>query len=340
MIAREYLVALLLALAIPAAQAERQRLVVYTSVAPDLLQAYEQAFESDVPDIDIELLRAASGIITARVLAERDQPVADVVWGVAASNLLVLEEAGLLHPYAPVGLEHLSPAFRDQADPPSWTGMDVWTAMICFNTDEATRHGLPAPTSWRDLLDPVYRGHLTMPNPASSGTGYMMVSGWLQLMGEQAGWEFMDALHKNAVLYTHSGSKPCRLAGAGEHAVGLSYEFRAATLRDRGAPIDLIFPAEGLPWDIDASAIVSGTSRLPAARRFIDWAASRSANELYAQSWAIVAIPGVAKPQPYLPDDLEQRLLEMDMGWAASNRARILAEWRRRYEGKSEPLSD
>ena len=328
------------ALVVTPVAAERQRLVVYTSVATDLLDAYESAFEAAVPDIDLEVLRAASGIITARVLAEREQPVADVVWGVAASNLLVLEAAGLLQPYAPAGLDALAPAFRDAADPPAWIGMDVWTAMVCFNTREASRLGLPAPARWSDLVDPAYRGHLTMPNPASSGTGYMMVSGWLQLMGEQAGWAFMDALHRNAALYTHSGSKPCRLAGAGEYAVGLSYEFRASVLRERGAPIDLIFPAEGLPWDIDASAIVRGTPRLAAARRFMDWTASQDANALYAQSWAIVARPGAARPLPHLPADLADRLLHVDMAWAALNRERILAEWRRRYEGKSEPKQE
>ena len=111
-------------------------------------------------------------------------------------------------------------------------------------------------------------------------------------------------------------------------------------LKERGAPIELVFPAEGLPWDIDASAIVRGTPRLAAARRFMDWVASREANELYARSWAIVARPGVAKPLPHLPPDLAGRLLEVDMSWAASNRERILAEWRRRYEGKSEPRKE
>lgn len=214
--------------------------------------------------------------------------------------------------------------------------MDVWTATICFNTEEGARLGLPAPRRWQDLSDPVYRGALTMPDPASSGTGYMMVSGWLQLLGEQGGWAFMDALHRNTALYTHSGSKPCKLAGAGEYPIGLSYDYRAATLKQLGAPLDLIFPEEGLPWDIDASAIVRGTRRQAAARRFMDWNASRAANELFAESWAIVAMPGVATPATHLPADLAGRLMPIDMEWAALNRGRILTEWRRRYQGKSE----
>ena len=81
-----------------------------------------------------------------------------------------------------------------------------------------------------------------MPNPASSGTGYLMVSAWLQMMGEEKGWAFMDALHQNIAAYTHSGSKPCRQAAAGEYAVGLSFEYRANKTKEDGAPIDIVLP--------------------------------------------------------------------------------------------------
>src|SRR5690606_40017086 len=62
--------------------------------------------------------------------------------------------------------------------------LDAWAASICFNTVEAGKLGLPAPTSWKDLADPVYAGRIIMPNPNSSGTGFLDVSSWLQLFGE------------------------------------------------------------------------------------------------------------------------------------------------------------
>ena len=71
------------------------------------------------------------------------------------------------------------------------------------------------PESWNDLTKPVYQGHVVMPNPNSSGTGFLDVSSWLQLWGEEGGWQFMDALHENIAWYTHSGSKPCKQAAAG-----------------------------------------------------------------------------------------------------------------------------
>lgn len=312
-------------------------LTVYTALEADQLKAYQARFESDYPDVKIKWVRDSTGIITAKLLAEKAAPQADVVMGVAASSLLVLEKEGMLQPYAPKGIDKLTPRYVDTSRPPSWVGMDVWGATLCFNTVEAARLGIRKPTSWKDLLKPEYKGRIVMPNPASSGTGYFDVTAWLKLFGEKDGWAYMDRLHDNIAQYTHSGSKPCKQAAAGEFPIGIAFEYRAAKLKESGAPIDLVFPKEGLGWDVEATAIMKGTRNLEAARKLADWSASRTANELYEKNFAIVAYPGVARPNPLIPANYEQLLVKQDLKWSAANRDRILAEWTRRYDGKSEP---
>ena len=176
-----------------------------------------------------------------------------------------------------------------------------------------------------------------MPNPSSSGTGFLDVSSWLQQFGEQEGWAYMDKLHNNISRYTHSGSKPCKLAAAGETAVGVSFAYRGAKLMTKGAPIEVIFPKEGLGWDMEAASIVKGTDKLDAAKSLMNWVTSRSANELYNKSYAVVAMPGVAKPIKNYPADIEQRMIDNNFEWSAINRSRILKEWQQRYDTKSEP---
>lgn len=312
-------------------------LTVYTALEADQLKAYQQKFEQDTPGIKLRWVRDSTGIITAKLLAEKANPQADVVMGVAASSLLVLEKEGMLHGYAPKNLASLSRQYVDNATPPSWVGMDVWGSAICFNTVETAKLGLKKPESWKDLLKPEYKGRIVMPNPASSGTGYFDVTAWLLLFGEKDGWSYMDKLHHNIAQYTHSGSKPCKQAAAGEFPIGISFEYRAAKLKDSGAPIDVIFPKEGLGWDVEATAIMKGSKNLDAARKLADWSASQSANEQYEKNFAIVAMPGVAKPNPHIPADYEKRLVKQDLRWAAAQRERILAEWSKRYDGKSEP---
>lgn len=334
--ATSFLYAAALSLASVSALADTT-LTVYTALEADQLKAYQQKFEQDTPGIKLRWVRDSTGIITAKLLAEKANPQADVVMGVAASSLLVLEKEGMLHGYAPKNLASLSRQYVDNATPPSWVGMDVWGSAICFNTVEAAKLGLKKPESWKDLLKPEYKGRIVMPNPASSGTGYFDVTAWLLLFGEKDGWSYMDKLHQNIAQYTHSGSKPCKQAAAGEFPIGISFEYRAAKLKDSGAPIDVIFPKEGLGWDVEATAIMKGSKNLDAARKLADWSASQSANEQYEKNFAIVAMPGVAKPNPHIPADYEKRLVKQDLRWAAAQRERILAEWSKRYDGKSEP---
>jgi len=327
---------LMLALAAGSAAAQKTQLLVYTALETDQLKAYQEGFNKVEPNIEIKWVRDSTGVITAKLLAEKANPQADAVMGVAASSLALLDNNGMLEPYAPKNLAAISAQYRDRKNPPAWFGMDVWGATVCFNTVEAQKRNIPKPETWQDLTKPAYKGQVVMPNPASSGTGFFDVTAWLTLWGEDGGWKYMDALHQNIAQYTHSGSKPCNMAASGEFVVGISFEYRANTNKARGAPIDLVFPKEGLGWDLEAFAIHKGTKKLDAAKKLADWAASRDAMVLYGKNFAITAMPGVAQPLPNIPADYEQRLVKMDFAWAANNRERILAEWIKRYDGKSE----
>jgi iron(III) transport system substrate-binding protein len=320
-----------------AAGAQKTELNVYTALETDQLKAYTEGFNKVYPNIDIKWTRDSTGVITAKLLAEKANPVADLVVGVSASSMAVFGNEGMLQGYAPKGLDKLSQQYRDPANPPLWVGMDVYGAAICFNTVEAAKLGLPKPETWQDLTKPIYKGRVVMPNPASSGTGYLDVTGWIQMWGETDAWKFMDALHQNIAQYTHSGSKPCRQAGAGEFPIGVSFEYRAVTTKKSGAPIDIIFPTEGLGWDLEASGIMKTTKKLDAAKSLMDWLASQAAMELYSKNFAVLAMPGVAKPLDFVPADYEKRLVKNDFAWSAKNRDKIIAEWMKRYDAKSEP---
>jgi iron(III) transport system substrate-binding protein len=314
-------------------------LTVYTALEADQLKAYKDAFEAKNPGTTINWVRDSTGVVTAKLLAEKAAPVADVVMGLAATSLMLLDKEGMLQGYAPQGLDVIPASYRDSMNPPKWVGMDVWSSALCFNTVEADKAKLPKPATWEDLTKPEYKGKITMPNPASSGTGYLMVSAWLQMMGEEKGWAFMDKLHQDIASYTHSGSKPCKQAAAGEYVIGLSFEYRANKSKKDGAPIDVVLPSDGLGWDMEASAIMATTPKLDDAKKLIDWSVTKEANELYAQNYAIVAMPGVAKPLEYVPSNIESLLIKNDFNWAAANRDRILGEWTKRYDNKSEPKS-
>jgi iron(III) transport system substrate-binding protein len=316
---------------------QRTRVTAYTALEADQIAPYKAAIEADLPDVEMVFVRDSTGVITARFLAEKDNPRADVVFALAATSLLLFEKQGLLEAYEPKGAGALKPAFRDTAAPYTWTGHDAFLAVLCFNTAEAAKVKVAAPTSWQDILKPEFKGKIVMPHPASSGTGYLQIAAWLQLMGEQAGWAYMDKLHENIAVYTHSGSAPCVQAAKGERMAGIGFDMRGAREKTQGAPIDIILPKEGAGWDMEASSIVKGTKVMDAAKKVMDWSTGRKANELFGKYYAIVAHPDVKSAPPNYPAGAEAAMAKNDFAWMADNRDRILAEWTKRYESKAAP---
>ena len=326
-----------LAGSVMAGAAKAEELIVYTAVEPEELTGFAKAFEAKHPGIKIKWVRDSTGIMTAKLLAEGKNTPADIVWGLAATSLLLLKDADILEPYAPKGVEKLEAKFVDSDSPPSWVGQRAWIASICVNTAEAKAKNLPIPKSWADLTKPVYKGHIVMPNPASSGTGFLDVSSWIQMWGEEKAWKFMDDLHQNIGIYTHSGSKPCKMAGKGEFPIGVSFAYKGAQLKAKGAPVETIAPSEGVGWDLESFGLVKGAKNAAAAKKFADWSVTREVNVTYNKEYAVVAYPGVAKPVKHFPPDIDKKMIKNDFLWAAKNRKAILAEWKKRYDSKSQP---
>ncbi|NMC50593.1 MAG: putative 2-aminoethylphosphonate ABC transporter substrate-binding protein [Desulfovibrio sp.] len=312
-------------------------ILVYTALEDDEYPGYLELFKKEHPDITVKVVRDSTGIVTAKLLAEKDNPQADVVWGTAATSLLVCDQNGMLEGYAPKNLDKVAAQFRDPATPPHWVGIKAWETGFCVNTVESEKQKLPIPKTMADLAKPEYKGKLVMPNPASSGTGFLTVSAILQTMGEEKGWQFLDKLHDNIALYTHSGSKPCKMAGAGEFPIGISFGYRGIIQKQKGEPVDTVFPSDGCGWDVEANALIRKATIKPEAKVFLDWALSGEVMKMYAKVYPLTAYPtGVAIPEGY-PADPFNILVKNDFQWAAKNRDRILEEWSKRYGSKSEP---
>jgi iron(III) transport system substrate-binding protein len=316
-------------------QAEPVTLVIYTAKENDEIAKYLPVAQAAMPDVKLEILRLSTGDLTARLLAEKDNPQADVIYGTAATSMMIFQEEGMLEPYAPKGVEAILPQFKDTNNPPYWVGVDAYVTAFCVNTALAQEKSLPIPQSWEDLLNPVYQGQIVMPNPASSGTGFMFVSSVLQGLGEDAGWAYLKELDKNMAIYTKSGSAPCKMAGAGEYPIGISFEFVAAQQIAAGAPLELVLPAEGSGYEMEVSAIVKGTKKAEAAKQFLDWAISDEAMNLYAEYFGVLARPGFPAPEG-IPADIAERLFPMDFAWSSENREEILASWTGDFSAKAE----
>jgi iron(III) transport system substrate-binding protein len=326
--------ALLLAACGPRAP-QTKKVIIYTAKENDEVAEFIPVAQKALPDLELEVLRLSTGDLTARLLAEKDNPQADLIWGTAATSMMIFQAEGMLESYAPKGWETIHAQFKDKNNPPQWVGVDAYVTAFCVNTAIANEKNLPIPQSWTDLLNPVYEGQIVMPNPASSGTGFMFVSSVLQGMGQDAGFNYLRELDKNMAMYTKSGSAPCRMAAAGEFPIAISFEFVGANLIKDGAPLTMVFPAEGSGFEMEVNALLKGSKNPEGAKRFLDWAISDEAFNLYAKYFGVLAKPGFPAPEG-IPADIANRLFPMDFQWSTTNRDAVLAQWLSLFEDKAQ----
>lgn len=317
-------------LAVPAwLPAAEERLVVYTAFEENELKDFWEQFRKDLPDLAAKAsyIRASTGPIMARVEAERANPQADVIWGVFNDYLTAAARKGLLEPYVAKESDRIPARFKHPEN--MWQGVTLLTVAFAVNTKRMQELRLPPPRTWDDLLDPRYKGHIVMSNPSTSGTAYLLLASHVRRLGEDRAFEYYERLDKNLAQVTKSGGAPGRMAAAGETPIGIALAYEVEVARKQGAPIEVIHPTDGVAWTFEGNALVKGARNPQNARRFLDWAVSRSAMEAYAK-WRGSGITrtDVAVSGPRITD---LRLIDLDFVWAAENKDRLVKKWQEKF---------
>ncbi|MBW1635868.1 MAG: ABC transporter substrate-binding protein [Deltaproteobacteria bacterium] len=311
----------------------KDTVVIYTSLENEEFVEYIKQAKVELPDLDIQAIRLSTGELGARMLAEKNNPQADCVWGWAVTNMEEFVPRKMIKPYKPEGWDKIPAHFKDPNG--YWTAIDLYAAAFVINTKVVEKKNLPTPKGWKDLLNPAYKDMLIMPNPASSGTGFLQVASLLEMLDgdyktkpveDNKAWDFLKELDKNMGQYIKSGSKPAKLTAAGEYAVGCSFAFVYSSLKKKGFPVAMVLPEEGAGFELEANALLEGARHEAAAKKFLDWALSKSAMEGYSKFKLGVTYPGMKGPAD-MPSLDSIKLAPMDFPWQSKNRAKILEVW-------------
>lgn len=325
------LLAVLLCLSMSAAA--KDTVVVYTALENDEIVKYLALARKELPNLDIRAIRLSTGELGARMIAEKYNPQVDVVWGWAVTNMAGFIDRGMLEPYKPKNWDIIPANFKDPKG--YWTAIDLYAAAFVGNKRVLKSKKLKMPESWDDLLNPAFRNRLIMPNPASSGTGFLQIASLLVILDpdyknkpveDNLAWDYLKKLDKNMGQYIKSGSKPAKLTAAGEYAVGCSFAYVYSSLKKKGFPVQMTLPAEGVGFELEANALVKGAKHKAAAKKFLDWAISKNAMKQYAKFKLGVAYPGIGGPKG-LPSIATVKLAPMDFPWQSKNREKILTVW-------------
>lgn len=302
-----------------------QSLVVYSSVDEENATRILNAFEAET-GIDVQMVFLSSGPALSRIEAESNRPQADVWFGAPSENHILAKDRGLTEAYVSPHADALTAEFKDAEG--YWHA--IYTNPLAFGvrSDLLEERGAPVPRSWADLTDPAYRGLIQMPSPQASGTAYAVVLTLRELMGEDAAFEYMRELHPNVQTYTQSGTAPSGSLGVGETVIAIQFSPGFLRLVDEGFPAEVIFPEEGVGYEVAAMSILEGANNLEQAHALVDWMTSQEGQQqLTASKTYFMPIRGDVSAGEGVPSLDEITLVRYDGAYAAENRTRLVDRW-------------
>ena len=245
------------------------RVNILCSPDPAWCEAVKREFGKS--GVQTEFVRLSSGAALARIRAEKANPTFDVWFGGSGDSHWVAQAEGLLDFYQPKAWGELRPQLTRVVD---GHYIPLYTGLHGFGVNEKLlkEKSLPVPETWKELGDPRYKGLVAMPNPNTSGTGYVMMTTIVQVYGDEPGFELLKAIHKNVAQYTRSGGDPSLLAGRGEVAIGVSFANDVVERARKSFPIRFVAPKDGTGFEIGGISLIKGAPNRDAALKLIDWA--------------------------------------------------------------------
>ena len=255
------------------------KVVWYTSLVLPSAERVAKLFETAYPDIKVEVHRTGSQRILQRVMQELSANIknVDVIHTSDAGHYVLLKDKKLLAKYTPAGVEGFPAGFKDKDG--YYYGLRATVNAIFYNTKSMS--AAEAPKTWKDLLDPKWKGKMVTAHPGYSGVIATHVLALVHLHG----WEYFKALADNKLMIVQSANDPSTVVSSGERVVAANGgDYSAYQLKKKGNPIEIVYPKEGVPLVVSPTAITAFAPHPNAARLFTDFTFTRELQQVMADS--------------------------------------------------------
>ena len=292
----------------PASAGEQVTITVYTSEPEEKVDEINAAFMEAHPDINVEVYRAGTGDLNARIASEKESGAieADVLWAADSSTFEDYAADGDLAELENVETEGIMEEVIDAKG--YYVGTRIIPTVIAYNTDVISQD--EAPQSWQDLIDPKYMDKLVMPDPAVSGAAAFNASVWLE--SDELGEEWITALGENKPMIAQSNGPASQEIASGSRPVGVVVDYLVRDLAAAGSPIATAYPKEGAPYITEPAGVFESSQNKEAAETYINFLLSEEAQNIAVEQAYLPVRESVETPEG-TPALAEINLLNPDL---------------------------
>ncbi|MCY6379870.1 ABC transporter substrate-binding protein [Hoeflea prorocentri] len=272
------------------------KLVLYTSQPNKDAQATVDAFKAKYPDVEVEWIRDGTTKVMAKLRAEFEAgaPQPDVLLIADMVTMEGLKAEGRLMAYEGADITAYDPAIMDKDK--TYFSTKLITSGIMYNTNAPMK-----PTSYSDLLKPDAKDKLAMPSPLTSGAATIHMAA---LTGNpELGWDYYEGLAEQGANPKGGNGGTYKAIAGGEKLYGFVVDFLPIRNKLEGAPVEFVFPAEGVSAVTEPVAILSTAKNPDAAKAFVDFLISEDGQKLAAGQGYLAAHPAIDPPKGFPPRD-------------------------------------
>ena len=246
----------------------KEKVLIYASSEEYRLEDLRARLKEEFPQYNCVVEYKDTGSHAATLMAEGKDTPCDISYELEYGYMTQLADEGLLLDLSDYDF---SKYLEDTVISSYFTPSLRNGGAIIVNPEVLAEKGLSKPTCYEDLLKPEYKGLISMPNPKSSGTGYMFLKALVNAMGEQEAFQYFDKLSENILAFTSSGSGPVNALKTKEAAIGLGMTAQTVTAINEGANLEIIFFKEGSPFSLYGQAIIKGKESRQCVKEVFDF---------------------------------------------------------------------
>ena len=264
---------------------------------------------------------AKSTGVMNRLIAEKDNPQADVYWANEPIRAEVLKQKGVSAPYHSPNAKEIPEVFKDPNG--YWTGFSARARVLIVNKSAKKR-----PNSIMAFTDPAWRGKGVIANPLF-GTTTSHIAALFTIWGDQKAKDFMEKLKANQVAISTSNGESADFVASGKYLFSLVDSDDAVNRIRQGKSVVMVYPDQGengtgcfiVP---NAAVLIKGAPHPEAAKRLIDYLLSpKTESKLaFADCAQIPLHPGVDMPKELKPIS-QLRVMQVDYAEVAKKMVEI-----------------
>jgi len=310
--------------ALQAAARKEATLTWYTAQEDaEKAEALGHAFTQEHPGISVAVIRTTGQVAYQRLLMDikNHTPQCDVFSTTDIAHMPILKERQELTPYTPDNAAGLMPEFKRVSDDGYYYVTNAGRYFLIYHNQKVTAED--SPKAWTDLLHPKWKGRVTTGHPAFSGcTGI-----WALSLKKLYGWEFFEKLAANNPRIGRSAADPITLLNAGECLVGVGAAGGVYPAEDKGNPIGVNHPTDGLVLCLAPSGIPANAPHPNAARLFLEWLLGDTYSRLIARDGS-EPLRASVPPRPGEPPLESQHVIPLTVEEVRKGVPEVIEQWR------------